>query len=147
MDEESRGKPGQAAVFPGRYDSLTGIVDFMTDAAQKAGLDARGVQAVQLAVDEACSNIIEHAYGGEGRGDIACTCCVDSGVLTMTLADQGAPFDPDSVPNPDLDADLDNRVEGGLGVYIMRELMDEIHHEFNPESGNLLTMVKRRETA
>jgi serine/threonine-protein kinase RsbW len=147
MPEENAGASSQTAVFPGRFDSLTKIVDFVTGAARQAGLGARAVQAVQLAADEAASNIIEHAYGGEGRGQIECTCCVESDRLTMTLADQGAPFDPCCVPEPDLGADLESRVEGGLGVYIMRRLMDEIHHEFRPESGNVLTMVKRREGA
>ncbi len=144
MADDAPGICSQTAVFPGRFESLTRIVDFVTAAAQRAGLDARAVQAVQLAADEAASNIIEHAYGGEGRGEIECTCRVESDGLTMTLADRGVPFDPDSVPEPDLDADLDSRVEGGLGVYIMRRLMDEIHHEFRPEYGNVLTMVKRR---
>ena len=56
----------RTAVFPGRYGSLDEVVDFVTGAAQAAGLDTDGVNAVQLAVDEACSNIIGHAYGGGG---------------------------------------------------------------------------------
>jgi serine/threonine-protein kinase RsbW len=145
MVEQERRSSERTVVFPGRYDSLAGIVDLVTAAAEKAGLDMRGVHAVQLAVDEACSNIIEHAYGGEGRGDIECTCCANSDGLTMTLTDHGAPFDPDSVPEPDLQGDLEGRAEGGLGVYIMRQVMDEVRYEFTPDSGNVLTMVKRRE--
>jgi serine/threonine-protein kinase RsbW len=145
MVEEYLKGSEQTVVFPGTYDSLTGIVDFVTAAAKKAGLDMRGVHAVQLAVDEACSNIIQHAYGGEGRGYIKCTCCIDSDGLTMTLTDHGASFDPDSVPEPDLQGDLECRAEGGLGVYIMRQLMDEVRYEFTPDAGNVLTMVKHRE--
>jgi anti-sigma regulatory factor (Ser/Thr protein kinase) len=135
----------KSAVFPGHLDSLGEIVDFVTSAAEAAGFEARDVQAVQLAVDEACSNIIEHAYGDECCGNIECTCCVDGDSLITTLTDRGAPFDLDAVPEPDLEAALDERTEGGLGVFIMRRLMDEIHHVFSPDSGNVLTLIKRRE--
>jgi len=134
----------RTAIFPGQYDSLGDIVDFVTAAAEEAGFDAREVQAVQLAVDEACSNIIEHAYGGERRGDIECCCSIDGDALITTLTDQGAPFDLDAVPEPDLDAALEERAEGGLGVFIIRRLMDEIHHVFTPGIGNVLTLIKRR---
>lgn len=134
----------QSAAFPGQFDSLSAILQFVTQAAKRAGLDAQAIYAVQLAVDEACSNIIEHAYGGEGQGEIQCVCVVNRRGLTVTLRDQGAPFDPSSVPDPDLYSPLEERREGGLGLYLMRRLMDELHFEFIPGTGNVLTMVKRR---
>jgi serine/threonine-protein kinase RsbW len=132
--------------FPGRFDSLTAISEFVTRAAQAAGLDTRAVCAVQLAVDEACSNIIEHAYGGAGRGDIECTCRTNGDGLTVILRDHGRPFDPTSVPEPDLRARLEDRKGNGLGFYFMRQLMDKVHFESDLGSGNVLTMVKRRES-
>jgi serine/threonine-protein kinase RsbW len=134
-------------IFPGRLDSLAAISEFVARAAEAAGLDARDVYAVQMATDEACSNIIEHAYGGEGRGPIECTCRIHGDGLTVTLRDYGRPFDPDNVPAPDLHTDLEDRDVGGLGLYFVRKLMDEVHFEFTPDSGNVLTMVKRRESA
>ncbi len=136
----------QTALFPGRFDSLTRIVSFVTRAARAAGLDVHSIDAVQLAVDEACSNIIEHAYGGESRGDIRCTCRVDLGKLTIKLNDLGAPFNPDVIPEPDLFSDIEHRSEGGLGLFLMRRLMDEVVFEFDPMYGNTLTMVKYGET-
>jgi serine/threonine-protein kinase RsbW len=137
----------QTRTFPGRFDSLAAISEFVTRAARAAGLDARAVDAVQLAVDEACSNIVEHAYGGEGRGDIECTCRVDSDGLTVVLRDHGRPFDPSSVPEPDLSPSLDDAActGGGLGLYFVRQLMDQVHFEFTADSGNVLTLVKRKE--
>ena len=75
----------QTLTFPGRFEGLAAISEFVTRAAMDAGLDARAIYAVQLAVDEACSNIIEHAYGGEGRGNIECTCRVNDMGLTIIL--------------------------------------------------------------
>ena len=131
--------------FPGRYDSLAKISQFVTRVAGAAGLGPTAVFAVEMAVDEACTNIIDHAYGGEGRGDIECTCQIDSDRLTVRLCDQGRPFDPSSVPEPDINAGLEERREGGLGLFLIRKLMDEVHFEFTPESGNVLTMVKWKE--
>jgi len=135
----------QTLTFPGRFDSLAAISEFVVRAAEAAGLDAHAIYAVQMAVDEACSNIIEHAYGGEGHGTIECTCRIKDDELTVTLRDHGRPFDPTSVPEPDLHASLEERSGGGLGLYFMRQLMDEVHFEFTPDPGNVLTMVKRKE--
>jgi serine/threonine-protein kinase RsbW len=135
----------KTATFPARFDTLAAIGEFVTQAAEAAGLDARAVYAVQLAVDEACSNIIEHAYGGEGRGDIECTCMVNNSGLTVILRDYGRPFDPASMPEPDLCASLEDRQARGLGLYLIRQLMDKVRFEFTADSGNVLTMVKRKE--
>jgi serine/threonine-protein kinase RsbW len=135
----------KTATFPARLDSLAAIGEFVTHAAEAAGLDARAVYAVQLAADEACSNIIKHAYGGEGRGDIECTCMANKNGLTVILRDYGRPFDPTSVPEPDLCSNLEDRKLGGLGFYLIHQLMDKVRFEFTPDSGNVLTMVKRKE--
>jgi serine/threonine-protein kinase RsbW len=135
----------KTATFPARFASLAAVGEFVTHAAKAAGLNGRAVYAVQLAVDEACANIIEHAYGGEGRGDIECTCIVNKNGLTVILRDYGRPFDPTSVPEPDLCASLEDRKVRGLGLYFIRQLMDQVRFEFTPDSGNVLTMVKRKE--
>jgi serine/threonine-protein kinase RsbW len=136
----------QTATFTALFDSLAAISEFVTRAAEAAGLDARAVYAVQLAVDEACANIIEHAYGGKGRGDIECTCRVNENGLTVILRDYGRPFNPTSVPEPDLYASLEDRKIRGLGLYFIRQLMDQVRFEFTADSGNVLTMVKRKES-
>jgi anti-sigma regulatory factor (Ser/Thr protein kinase) len=134
----------QTRTFPGRFDSLADICEFVTKAAKAAGLDVHAIYAVQVAVDEACSNIIEHAYGSRERGPIECTCRVNNDALTVTLRDYGRPFDPTQMPDPVLDCDLAERREGGLGLYFMRQMMDRVHFEFTPDSGNVLTLVKYR---
>jgi serine/threonine-protein kinase RsbW len=130
--------------FPGEFESLPAICDFASGAAEAAGLNEDAVYEVQLAVDEACANIIEHAYGGEGNGEIECSCRIDPDKLTMVLRDHGRPFDPDSVPEPDTSSDIEERKARGLGLYLLRKLMDEVRFEFT-ESGNVLTLVKRKE--
>jgi anti-sigma regulatory factor (Ser/Thr protein kinase) len=118
------------------------IADFITQAAQRANLDEQDVFAIQMAVDEACTNIIEHAYAG-ARGDICLTCQVKPGECVVTIHDRGHPFDPETIPPPDLNCDLEARRIGGLGLYFMRKLMDEVHFSFDPDRGNQVVMVKR----
>lgn len=146
MGDSSYSSSIQKRLFPGRFDSLSRICKFVVGAAGAAGLGEEAVCAVEMAVDEACTNIIEHAYGGEGRGDIECTCQINQDKLTVKLRDYGCPFDPSNVPEPNISAALEDREEGGLGLYLIRRLMDEVHFEFTPDSGNVLTMVKHKDT-
>ena len=126
---------------PATGEQLAVIGEFVSAAAREAGLSERKTYHVQTAVDEACANIIYHAYDYEGQGtiEVCCECRRDDFVVTIT--DHGHPFDPGSVPQPDVTADLEERSEGGLGRYLMQKLMDDVHHDFKRE-GNVLTMVK-----
>jgi serine/threonine-protein kinase RsbW len=134
----------QTLTFPGRFESLAQISDLIVQQAKEAGLDDDAVYAVDLAVDEAFTNIIEHAYGGEGKGNIQCTCLVKEDGLTITLRDFGKPFNPDKIPAPNVKSRLKDLRSGGAGLFLIRKMMDEVHFEFNPKSGNVLTMVKRK---
>lgn len=118
------------------------VADFIIQTAQKAKLDDQGIFAIQMAVDEACTNIIEHAYAG-APGDIHLTCLVKSGECVVTIRDHGRPFDPECVPQPDISCSLEERCIGGLGLHFMRKLMDEVHFSFDPEKGNQVVMIKR----
>ena len=134
----------RTAIFQASYKYLEDMRQFAAQAAKDAGMDDAEVYVVKLAVDEACTNIIEHAYGVENEGEIECTCDAEDDRLTFILRDHGKPFDPSSVTEPDLSSGLEKRPLGGLGVYLMRQLMDEVRFESRGEAGNLLTMVKHK---
>ncbi len=129
--------------FPGRYSSLAKIGSFVHKMAQSAGFESFAIYSIEMAVDEACSNIIEHAYGGEGKGSIRCTCSVTDQELKVVLQDTGQSFDPSSVPRPNLSDNIDEREAHGLGLYFIRQWMDEVFFE-TAGKWNTLTMVKRR---
>ncbi len=130
--------------FPGRYDSLESISNFIEKAAKDAGLDQKATYAVQLAVDEACCNIIDHAYGGEGIGDIQCSVKTGKDGLTVILIDRGQPYSPENVPDPKLNLPLEKVKPRGVGLYLIRKMMDNVSYATRPDSTNVLTMVKRR---
>lgn len=130
--------------FPGRYKSLPEIADFIKASARAAGLNDSEAYAVQLAVDEACSNIIDHAYEGENEGEIRITCESRDEGLKIILKDQGKPFDPEKIPNPKTDSPVGKLRSRGAGLFLIRKMMDEVEFEFKDGKGNVLTMVKKK---
>jgi serine/threonine-protein kinase RsbW len=132
----------ESLTVPATLDSLALISDFVTDATKQAGLDEHAAWQVQLAVDEAATNVIQHGYGEGAPGEIDLSWRVEDGQLIVKLRDRGRRFDPDNVPVPDITSPLEERQAGGLGIYLMGRLMDSVQFEFDDERGNLLTMSK-----
>ena len=130
------------ARFPARYDHLRAISAFVMDAIKDSPFDSRQRYAIDLAVDEACSNVIDHAYGGDDQGEIRISLDLLEIGLKITIQDDGAPFDPDCVAEPDLTSPLETRCERGLGVYLIHEVMDEASWDFSTPGVNQLTLVK-----
>ncbi|MGQ9681070.1 MAG: ATP-binding protein [Anaerolineae bacterium] len=123
--------------------NLSRIADFVLQAAVGLGLDEKQAYEVQMATDEACANIIEHAYGLGVAGEIAIRCTLEGDDVVVTIRDRGRPFDPSEVAEPDITCALEERQIGGLGLYFMRKLMDSVEFTCRPE-GNTLRMVRRR---
>lgn len=129
--------------FDANFDLLDDIRDFVGDMARKVGFSDREVYSIQLAADEASSNIIEHAYAGVQDGKLEVECNIFDGGMKIVMRDRGKPFNPSSVPEPNLNADLAERKIGGLGMYLMRKLMDEVTYVSSADGDNTLTMIKR----
>ena len=130
------------ARFPARYDHLRAISAFVMDAIKDSPFDSRQRYAIDLAVDEACSNVIDHAYAGDDQGEIRIILDFLEIGLKITIQDDGAPFDPDCVVEPDLTSPLETRCERGLGVYLIHEVMDEASWDFSTPGVNQLTLLK-----
>jgi anti-anti-sigma factor len=127
----------------GRYDCIPAVASFVAEAAEAAGLDDDAAFHCRMAVDEACTNVIEHAYGGEDVGAIQVTCAIEPGVCTIEIIDHGQAFNPDSVPVPQIAQDLEHLNPGGIGLHLMRKMMDEVSFRFE-ENRNILHMKKTR---
>lgn len=137
----------QKNIFSAKFTELDDMREFCGDLARKAGFTEKEIYAIQLAVDEACTNIIEHAYGGEVDENVEVRCGFKDETLTIVLCDWGQPFDPASVPEPNLNDELSDRKIGGLGVYLMRKMMDSVSYETLPGPVNTLTLTKRKGNA
>lgn len=121
---------------------LGAIREFVAQASRDLDMEELIVFDVQLAVDEICTNTIKHGYGGQG-GEIEVTIEPIEGGVKVTVRDWGATFDPKAVPQPNVEAPLELRSLGGLGLFLARHLMDDVRFEFGGERGNSVTMVKR----
>jgi serine/threonine-protein kinase RsbW len=130
--------------FAGRFENLAQIDEFTRQFASGCGFAPDAVYMIETAVDEACSNIIEHAYKGADIGEIECRLLANSAGLTITLIDRGKPFDPTLTSPPDINAPLEDRDTHGLGIFMFRKIMDEVNYRHMPDGANILTLVKRR---
>ena len=133
--------------FEANFHNLDEIRDFVGESARQAGFSEKEIYSIQLAADEASTNIIEHAYAGIENGKIEIGCSITGGELKIVMRDNGKSFDPSSVPEPNVKAELSERKIGGLGMYLMRKLMDDVVYESFPDAGNTLTMIKRKGVA
>lgn len=128
-------------IVPGDTADIPAILAFVERACQQAGVDPALDFDLQLAVEEACCNVIEHAYAGKG-GQFGIRFETQGRDVVITLRDHGRPFDPQQVAAPDMHRPLTERRIGGLGLHLMRQLMDEVRFTFS-ETDNTLVMVKR----
>jgi serine/threonine-protein kinase RsbW len=96
----------------------------------------------QLAVEEAVTNIIVHGYEGHS-GEIHITCQVTRGIMEIQVEDTAPLFNPLSVPNPDVTADIQDRRLGGLGIFLIRRVMDDVIYR-NEREKNILVLIKHK---
>jgi serine/threonine-protein kinase RsbW len=134
----------QSVRFAAKFEFLDEIREFVGEIARQGGFSDKDVYNIQLATDEAASNMIEHSYENIPDGVIDLSCGIEGDQIRIVLIDYGEPFDPSAIPLPDLKADLSDRKIGGLGIFLMRKLMDEVHYEPKPDKSNVLTMIKRK---
>lgn len=126
-------------VFVGSLEQLSPIREFVSETCLTLGGSEDDAFACELACDEAATNVYSHAFEGQ-PGRVQFTLWREAGKFVIQLRYRGKSFDPSRVPEPELDAPLGQRPTGGLGLYFMRQLMDQVTFDFDTVNGNLLTM-------
>jgi len=116
------------------------LIERLCDAADVA---ESTVFALKLAVDEAVSNLVEHAYPGGDGGSFTVRAEADERSVRIEITDTGARFDPTTAPTPDLEANWSDRTVGGLGLHFVRQVMDEVTYA-SDDAGNHLVLIKNR---
>ena len=117
------------------------LSEWMEGISQKAGLDHMVAFNINLALEEAVTNIINYAYPEGTEGDIELSFSLTGRTLYFTLSDGGKPFDPTSVPPADISAQAADRPIGGLGIHLVRKIMDDVNY-FRKDGKNILKMTK-----
>jgi len=133
----------------GITENLEVVREFVHNLALKAGFEEETAGQIELAVDEACTNVIRHAYNNDRRRKIDIRVILDTDKMRIDISDTGKGFRPEALPKPDLKAYVQSAKRGGLGIHLMRSLMDEVHFEFLPSKRNTvsLTKYKKKKTA
>ncbi len=123
-------------------DNLSSIRDFIRNLADNAEISSETTGKIILAVDEACTNVVKHAYKYSPEGEIKIKVKVAGNKFTITIIDEGAYFNPEQVPEPDIKEYHKQRRVGGLGMFLMKKLMDEVTYTSLPKRKNQVVMVK-----
>jgi anti-sigma regulatory factor (Ser/Thr protein kinase) len=127
-----------------RLDEIERIHTAVDILAEAEGWEPELLFQIKLVLEEMGTNIVKYGYDEGGEQEFRITLMSESRALTMEIMDNGKPFDPfaDSPP-PDLDSSVEERPIGGLGVYLVRKLMDEAHYR-REDGMNKVTLIKHR---
>jgi anti-sigma regulatory factor (Ser/Thr protein kinase) len=142
----SERRPALVLLVPSRTEYLAAIRDVTRRMAELAGFDGASADQLALAVDEAATNVIEHAYHGATDRRIELRFDARGDDLRVEVVDDGEAVDPRAVPQVDLRRYATERRTGGLGMHLMGRIMDSVTFR-RTAGGNVCCMVKRRPAA
>jgi serine/threonine-protein kinase RsbW len=129
--------------LPAQLECLQEFLAAVSSCAKSQGFSTKKVQEIELATEEALVNIFKYSYP-EGVGDVEVVCTFEDNTLMVDIIDLGIPFDVTSVPDPDINADISDRKIGGLGIFFIKKLMDDV--QYQRENGrNILRLVVAKE--
>lgn len=130
---------GSQAIFK----NLPRLREFIEHASIHMRMDEDVTYAFKLAVDEACTNIITHGYKGQAPGPIKLTFEREEDEVKLSIYDEGVAFNPNDSEAADIESGWEKRRKGGLGLFLIKEMVDKIHYESIPDKGNLLILTKK----
>src|SRR5262245_9856759 len=125
---------------------LERLSTFVDQFGERNGVGARDLFAIKLALDEVVTNVIRYGHEDGGEHEIVSRIAREGGALAAEVDDDGRPFDPLNVAEPDVDKPLEERPLGGLGIHLARKMTDQLQYR-RQGNRNVLTMRKKLETA
>ena len=135
--------PALTLTLKNDLSELARIAEEIEAHGESRGWPAKWIMNLNISLDELITNIVSYGYRDSGEHEIRVTLTERSGSLVVVLEDDGMAFDPfTTVPEPDLDADVEERRIGGLGVYFVKTLMDEATYE-RLDDRNRITLIQR----
>ena len=131
--------------LPAHLAHLQTFVNFVTSCSRGQGFNQKKIHEIELAAEEALVNIFTYAYEEE-IGDVEIICKIDNDErFILEIIDTGVPFNVLSVKDPDISADISERHIGGLGVFLMKNLMDAVHYRREGDK-NILNLIVLKHT-
>jgi anti-sigma regulatory factor (Ser/Thr protein kinase) len=132
--------PVESLKLAAAIENLGEFMSFVRTFSAKCGFDSEKIKKLELAAEEALVNIFNYAYP-EGGGQVELGCSFDKdGRLVMRICDEGVPFDGLSRSDPDTESGIEDRKIGGLGIFFIKKMADEVHYD-RSDGTNILTMI------
>lgn len=128
--------------IPSKTDNLELIRMFVSTIASKVGFNEDDVNKIELAVDEGCANVVKHAYKKDAQNPIDLIIEIDYKKITIIISDQGKGFDIHKITKKNVKEYLAEMRVGGLGIYLMKALMDEVEFDSKPGEKTSVKMSK-----
>ena len=131
--------------LPNDIETIPQLNEFIDTVAEKIGLDMSLTMSLNLAIEEAVVNVMEYAYPEGEQGNVDIEVIADDKWLTFIISDNGIPFDPTTQEDADTTLSAEERPIGGLGIFLVRQLMDSINYQ-RKDGKNILTLSKKMES-
>ncbi|MEO7912989.1 MAG: ATP-binding protein [Roseiflexaceae bacterium] len=137
----------QSIEVPANHAGVLRLIAFADQVEQRDQLSFEQSYMLRLVIEEIGTNIVKYGYPQETPGVIQLQCVYDNRLLRVIIRDRGCPFDPRAHPDPDMSAEIATRPIGGLGLFLVRESVDELQYHHDPASGWNELVASKREAA
>ncbi len=128
--------------FPADKKEVGRVVDFINGFLEKKDMNSKIISQIDIVVDEICSNIFNYAYKDK-KGQVLVEISYQDNLVTIRFVDTGVKFNPLEKEDPDVNLSLQERKIGGLGIYLVKQLMDDVKYEYSLKNENILTITKK----
>ena len=129
-------------VVPVNKNEVDRIIEFVNNFLEPYDVDMKALSQIDITIDEICSNIFNYAYKDK-VGKIGIDISYADDIVTIDFVDEGAPFNPLEKDDPNIDAPIEQRQEGGLGIFIVKQMMDSVSYRYSENKENILTISKK----
>lgn len=131
----------RSLILPNDIETIPQLNEFIDAVAEEVALDMSLAMSLNLAIEEAVVNVMEYAYPDGEKGNVEIEVTVDEGWLTFIISDSGIAFDPTTKEDADTTLSAEERPIGGLGIFLVKKLMDTIEYQ-RTDGKNMLTLRK-----
>ena len=132
----------QSLTLPNDINTIPQLSEFIEGIGEELNLDMSLTMSLNLALEEAVVNVMEYAYPNDVQGDVTIEAIANETHLVFILSDNGTPFDPTKKEKVDTTLSAEERSIGGLGIHLVREIMDSVDYEYCDHK-NILTLIKK----
>ena len=129
-------------IVPADKNEVNRVVEFVNKFLDQFHVEQKIVSQIDIAIDEICSNIFNYAYKDK-NGTIEVDISITNNVVSISFVDTGEPFNPLEKEDPDVNLGIDERKVGGLGIFIVKQMMDKVSYRYSKNKENILTVVKK----